>query len=608
MSDSNSTALFRGVGYFRKSKDEQTDSIEQQLAWANEVCPARNISLAATFTDEGKSGHATSKRTDYHRMLRYCQEEYRAGRPIDVIVCWHTNRFSRADSQETGWFIWEYRKVDVNRMFTNAGWLDFRDRTTRAIFGIDQEFSSNKFSEDLAETSTRGKLDRAKDGRWCGGRVPYGYLLTFSADVGRNGRPVPDKLVPDPETAPIVAWLFACYATGQWSLRMLAEDLNRRGVPTPSAYRGEARAAALWSVPTIRGILTSEVYLGSAVWNRTHQGRFMGVVKLKVEKRPCAGQRRTVRNDPSEYVRVADRHEALVNEATFLLCQTRLVEGQKNTTPCRGGGDLVLSRLLWCGHCERRMTGRHSRGVPIYLCGSYLQYGKSACNYNSLEQADLVRAITKKFRERFTPAFFDCCRTALLAEIEAGRPAANSDNLARRVAELDAALERAAKRVVMEEDEGLAAEYRKVAQGIKQERDRLAAELAAARRAEEEEGDPAAEVDRALALAGHLQDVMEKATLAEQRAILHDHIERVELWFDHEQAGRETHCTFARGLIWLREDSPFAFCLSTSLGTSSGSGTASTSTAGTRTRATSRSSRTGTCRNSTRPWRRCWPT
>jgi DNA invertase Pin-like site-specific DNA recombinase len=570
MSENHSTPL-RGVVYARKSKEDQADSIEQQLAWAAEVCPReRVVVIGEPFTDEGKSGHATGQRTNFHAMLRFCQDAHHRGEPIDVIVCWHTNRFSRADSQETGWFVWEFRRAGVNRMLTNAGLLDFRDRATRVVFGIDQDFSANKFSEDLAETSTRGKLDRARAGRWCGGRVPYGYILTFTQEL-RRGRlvSVPDTLVIDPETAPTARWLFTSYATGRYSLRMLAEELNRRDELTPSARAGEKRAAARWTVPTIRAILTNEVYLGSLVWNRSHQGRFMGVVQLRVERRPGTG-RRTVRNAPEDHIRGERRYEALADPDTFSLCQRRLREQRRNTTPKRGGGDLVLTGLLWCGHCGRRMVGRHKArgsaggGPAVYLCGTYLQHGKSACNYNCLRQDALVGAVVKKIEAKFNSAFLEHCRGAIQAEVAAGRPAGNTDDLAKRLAGLEASLSRAARKVLLEEDEGLSAEYRKEAQALKNERDRLAAELATARRAEEKRGDPTAEVDAAMALVPRFREVMQRATPAERRAVLRDHVEKVELWFDHEDVGRETRCRFARGLIWLREDSPLAFCLSTS--------------------------------------------
>jgi DNA invertase Pin-like site-specific DNA recombinase len=580
---SHQSTTRRGVVYGRKSTDQQKESIEQQLEWAEEACPREKLTIVATFTDSAKSGHATAKRTDFHRMLVFCQEEQRAGRPIDVLVCWHPNRFSRADSQETGWYLWEFRKAGVTKMFTAQRWIDFESMQDRTLLGIEQELSNHKYSIDLAESSTRGKLARAREGLWCGGRVPYGYRMTFKPAARPGDKPIPDVLVPDPASAAVVRWLFDSYATGRYSLRMLVQELNDRREPTPTQWAGERRRGRdghrhqgrpyeveLWTVPTVRALLVNEVYLGHLIWNRTHQGRFFGVVDLKVNDAPGGPARTTKRNDPKDYVRGAARHEALTTLETFALCQRRLVQQQKCTTPRRGGTGLLLTGLLYCAHCERRMVGRHKARTsqkdptPLYLCGSYLQYGKARCAYNSVLEAPLVAAIATKLRERFTPAFFDRCREMLLSEVPRGRTEDEGARLARDLKDMDEQLARAARRALTEPDDSLALTYREQAKQLQQQRDRLAADLDAARRAAAPQADPATVVDRAVELIAGFEGMLARGTPAEVRAILRDHIEKVELWFTHEEKGRETRCTFARGLVWLHADSPLAACLSTS--------------------------------------------
>jgi hypothetical protein len=39
-------------------------------------------------------------------MLAFCKEQCRKGTPVEAIVCWNPNRFSRSDSHETSWFLW----------------------------------------------------------------------------------------------------------------------------------------------------------------------------------------------------------------------------------------------------------------------------------------------------------------------------------------------------------------------------------------------------------------------------------------------------------------------------------------------------------------------
>ncbi len=80
---------------------------------------------------------------------------------------------------------------------------------------------------------------QARDqGRYLGGRPPYGYRL---ADAGPHpnkahaawGRRA-QRLEPDPDTAPVVKWMFAQRRAGH-SLARITRALNDAGIPCPSA-------------------------------------------------------------------------------------------------------------------------------------------------------------------------------------------------------------------------------------------------------------------------------------------------------------------------------------------------------------------------------------
>src|SRR5262245_23443194 len=176
------------------STTDQAGSVEQQLTWAEGACAKAGVEAVASFADHGKSGHATAKRKGFHDMLAYCQDAQRRGEPVDVIVTWHANRFSRADSIETSWYLHEFRKAGVGKMLTAERWVSFDRLEDRVLLGLEQDVSSHKYSVDLAHACIRGKLTRAKAGAWCGGRVPLGYRLTFRVGEGRGGRPLPDRL------------------------------------------------------------------------------------------------------------------------------------------------------------------------------------------------------------------------------------------------------------------------------------------------------------------------------------------------------------------------------------------------------------------------------
>src|SRR5262249_20178064 len=155
-------------------------------------------------------------------------------------------------------------------------------------------------------------------------------------------------------------------------------------------------------------------------------------------------------------------HEPLVDLATFEACQRRLAQGRSKTTPKRGGGELLLTGLLRCGHCGGRMKGRG--GTPDgrqarYSCRSFANLGRPACTSHSSMEAPLVGAIVRKLKERFTPEFFDLCRRQFIEQAQQGPgPDAELTALQSRLANLASQRDRAARQLLTEaeEDEALA--------------------------------------------------------------------------------------------------------------------------------------------------------
>jgi site-specific DNA recombinase len=113
-----------------------------------------------------------------------------------------------------------------------------------------------------------------EQGRYLGGRPPYGYRL---ADAG----PHPNKahaawgrrahrLESDPVTAPVVTWMVRP-AAGRAQRRRITRALNDAGIPCPSAAdpgRNPHRTGAGWTLRTGAAILANPRHTGRQVWNR----------------------------------------------------------------------------------------------------------------------------------------------------------------------------------------------------------------------------------------------------------------------------------------------------------------------------------------------------
>jgi site-specific DNA recombinase len=231
---------------------------------------------------------------------------------------------------------------------------------------------------EVTRTSIRVRTAMAtqtrEQGRYLGGRPPYGYRL---ADAG----PHPNKahaawgrrahrLEPDPETEHVVRWMFAQRLAGH-SVARIARALNEASIPCPSAAdpgRNPHRTGAGWTLRTVGTILANPRYTGRQVWNRQRTD-----ADLADPADVSLGHKQVQRwNLPDGWVISArPAHEALVSEADFIAAQD--VSAARGPAP-KGGPAAperrryLLAGLLVCGTCGRRMESAWSHGKAAYRC------------------------------------------------------------------------------------------------------------------------------------------------------------------------------------------------------------------------------------------------
>ena len=229
-----------------------------------------------------------------------------------------------------------------------------------------------------------------EEGRYLGGRPPYGYRL---ADAG----PHPNKahaawgrrahrLEPDPVAAPVVRWMFAQRLAGHSAAR-ITRALNDAGIPCPSAAdprRNPHRTGARWTLRTVSAILTNPRYTGRQVWNRQRTD-----FDLVDPANTGLGHRQVQRwNLPEGWViSKQPAHPALISEAGFIAAQdTATPRGPAGPAARR----YLLAGLLACGRCGRKLESAWSNGKPAYRC----RHG-----YTSATRPDLARPKNTYVRE-----------------------------------------------------------------------------------------------------------------------------------------------------------------------------------------------------------------
>jgi site-specific DNA recombinase len=363
----------RFVFYGRVSTEDWQDPVTsraRQREQAEALIRGRGV-IVAEFFDAGQSRMvAWGRRPEAAALVAQLADP---GRGWDAIVVGEYERAFYGSQYAAMAPLFEHYGVQL-WMPEAGGRVDFaseHDEKTMTVLGLSSK-------REVTLTSIRVRTAMAvqvrEQGRYLGGRPPYGYQL---GDAG----PHPNKahaawgrrahrLEPDPETAHIVRWIFARRLAGH-SVARIARALNEAGVPCPSAAdpgRNPYRTGAGWTLGTVATILSNPRYTGRQVWNRQRTDK-----DLADPADVSLGHKSVQRwNLPDGWViSRKPAHAALVSEADFIAAQD--ISAARGPAP---GGRLtappkrcyLLAGLLVCGGCGRRMESAWSNGKPAYRC------------------------------------------------------------------------------------------------------------------------------------------------------------------------------------------------------------------------------------------------
>jgi DNA invertase Pin-like site-specific DNA recombinase len=214
----------------------------------------------------------------------------------------------------------------------------------------------------------------AGEGRYLGGRPPYGYRL---ADAGPHPNPSKAadgkrlrRLEPDPVSGTVVQRIFTEFIGGI-GLHLIATSLNHDGILSPSGHdptRNSHRASGRgrWAKSAVRAILTNPRYTGRQVWNRQRRDE----VLISVDDVALGHETKMRWNPDSDWVWSAETvHEPLVSVDEFEAAQAMFTVKKQATSRTPIDGRLYqLSGLLHCSLCTRRMQGQWNHDRAYYRC------------------------------------------------------------------------------------------------------------------------------------------------------------------------------------------------------------------------------------------------
>ena len=202
------------------------------------------------FVDRGTSAKSAD-REDLQKMLAYIKEN-----DIDFVIVHKVDRLARnrEDDMEIMRIL---RERDVRLVSTSEAIDD--SPSGMLLHGIMSSIAEF-YSRNLANEVIKGLDQKVKNGGTIS-RAPLGYLNVRKVDEkGREERTV--EL--DQERAPLVRRAFKLYATGDWTVKNLAEYLAVRGLTTRSTPRVPSKPI---DKGTLGKILVNPYYKGLVRFN-----------------------------------------------------------------------------------------------------------------------------------------------------------------------------------------------------------------------------------------------------------------------------------------------------------------------------------------------------
>jgi DNA invertase Pin-like site-specific DNA recombinase len=378
--DLSGQTLTRFAFYGRVSTEDNQDpeaSRAWQLSRARALITPRGGEIVVEFFDVDKSRSIPWSRRPHAAAL--LAELKNPNRDFDAVVIGEPHRAFYGNQYGLTFPVFEHFRVQM-WVPEVGGPIDPANEAHDMIMGVFGGLSKGERNRIKIRVRAAMAAITATEGRYLGGRPPYGYRL---ADAGPHPNPSKaadgkrlHRLEPDPETAPVVQRIFAEYLAGRGRFA-IAEGLTADGIPSPSAHdraRNRHRCGIAWAKSAVRAILINPRYTGRQVWNKQRKDE----VLIDVDDVALGHTTKMRWNAADQWIWSEHlAHEPLVSvedfeQAQAVMDRRQRAEIARRPRPTRR--PYAYRGVLFCGYCERRMQGNWNNDQAYYRCRFPAEY------------------------------------------------------------------------------------------------------------------------------------------------------------------------------------------------------------------------------------------
>ena len=320
--------------YMRTSSEDQAErgTIEAQRDFLRHYTSLFQLPVADEYADDGVTGTLPlGERPEGHRML----QDAEAGR-FGCVLVYRLTRLGRSLKA----LIEAHDTLAHDGVTIRSAMEPFDTSTPIGTFLFQLLSSLAELDRaQILDQLTRGRDRVARQGKWTGGLVPYGYMVDTGGLLIPSTRRVE---VLGMTEADVVRDLYARIAAGSSGLGE-AQRLNALGVPTTRYYSNETpREGKMWHPGPVASLIASPLYRGVHTLKSRH-----GEIERQVSP--------------------------LVDEALWSAANVQL-QRNRRLPKSNATRTYLLRGLITCGLCKSNYVGQVYRNVNkppgvYYRCG-----------------------------------------------------------------------------------------------------------------------------------------------------------------------------------------------------------------------------------------------
>ena len=363
--------------YCRLSSDDGDNAESDSITNQKEIIEyflkkEENIEIIDYYQDDGYSG-TTFNRPDFKRMFNAL-----VNGDINTIIVKDLSRFGR-NYIEVGNYIEQIFPLYNTRFIAVNDNIDsFKDpKSVNNIIVPFKNLMNDEYARDISNKVRSVLMTKSLNGEWVGGTCPYGYKKN------------PDnihQLIIDEEEAPVVRKIFKMALDGFGHIKiarflndngiLCRKEVQRRKKYKLSMSSEDEEIVYHWSTSTIGKMVTSEIYIGNLVWNRT------GSISYK--------DHRQIYKPKSEWVIVEGTHEGIISVEDFNKIQETIKE--RLSKKKRPEKLTIYKYKIKCADCGRSMCKmedfRDGRTSSNLYCRNY-KTTSSKCSPHKIKTSEL---------------------------------------------------------------------------------------------------------------------------------------------------------------------------------------------------------------------------